>query len=219
MDYVQQPHSKKKNSERNRRTPDAQRASSSFSMNLLLPLPLTSTLSTQSVLSFSLFSPSPTLSPKLLSVFSPPHHRSHPPTPLFPLKPGSDFILPAFSLSYPAVSSSPPTILSAVVLLSPSPPHWASLGDAEGLSLSLSPSSLFACLRLTGSVAEEASCLYISLSLFLSLHPPPHTHTALRCLLSSFFLPPTPSHCSNSLSQFPSSLPFSVSSPCYSSLI
>lgn len=52
---------------------------------------------------------------------------------------------------------------------------------------SLSLSSLPACLRLTGSVAVEASCLYISLSLPVSLTPP-----TLRCSASypcSFFLP------------------------------
>lgn len=160
---------------------------------------------------FSLVSPFPlpslTPSPKLLSAFS--LLGSHP-TPLFPGEACFRLYRPS---SFPSVSASPPTLLSAVVLLSPSPPRWASRGDAEGLSLPLS--SLSACLHLTGSVAVEASCLYISLSLPSCLSPP---RTALHCLLSSLFLPPTPSHCSNSLSLFPSSLLICVSSPCCSHL-
>lgn len=90
-----------------------------------------------------------------------------------------------FSSPSPSVPASPPTILSVVVLLSPSPPHWAGLGDAEGLSLSVFALCLPASHWLSSS--RGFLSLHISLSPFPSLCPP-----ALHCAASyprSFFLP------------------------------
>lgn len=110
--------------------------------------------------------PSSTLPPKLLSAFllSP---LEIPPTPLFLLEPGSDFIalpLSLFLFLCFSFSSHYPIRCRA---LEPSPPHWASLGDAEGLSLRLL--SLPACV----SLAHKQWRLPVSTSLSLFLLPPP----------------------------------------------
>ena len=148
----------------------------------LLPLPLTQTLSAVS----SVSSPFPfplllclqnfyLLFPLLIE------DTTHP-LPFFLLKPVNDFVTLPFSLFVShrfCFSSCYPLRCSPLEPLTPSlgrPRRCRGL-----LSLSLSPSSLSACLRLTGSVAVEASCLYISLSLSLSHSlsfclstPPPH---------------------------------------------
>lgn len=134
-----------------------------------------------------------------------------PPTPFFLQESVSDFIaLPSsrFLSLHLGFSSHYPVCCSA---LEPSPPHWASLWDAEGLSLSPRLLSLPACVLL----AHKQRRLPVSTSLSLSSSPP---NTALRCLPSSLFLPPTPSHCFNSLSLFPSPLPISLFS-LFSALI
>lgn len=151
MDGVQQPHREQERLERKRRTLETHGASSSFSMNLALPLPLKETSIS------SLFPPSSLCTVSKTFICFPPLLIGTPSHPL-PCKSLSQiFIALPFPSPCPSVSASPPTILSVVVLLSPHPLIWAGLEDAEGLSLSLSlllplfPSFLSACLRLTGS--------------------------------------------------------------------
>ena len=91
-------------------------------------------------------------------------------------------------------------------------------------SFSLSLSVFALCLPASHWLSSSGGFLSLHLSLSLSLTlslsvSQPPLHTALRCLLSSLFLPPTPSHCSNSLPLFPTPLPIPASSPCNSALI
>lgn len=129
--------------------------------------------------------PSSTLPPKLLSVFSSPHWRSHP----LPFSCWSLALILSpclFPSSYSSVSASPPTTLSDVELWSPHP----LIGPASEMPR-VSLSVFFLCLPASHWLTSSGGFLSLHLSLSLFLLPPP-TPPTLRCAASyprSFFLP------------------------------
>lgn len=189
MDVVRQPHRKTKKRKRGRTTPG------SFFLFFHGSPP---TLAINSDIYLLVSFPFCRLQNFYL-LLSPPSWRSHPPNPPLLHEPASDLITAFLPSFYPSVSASPPTIRCSA--LEPSPPRWAGLGNAGGFSLSVFSLSL--CLPSSVACSSRG---------FLCLHlcPPQYCAVLPPILALSSSHSRSLSHCSNSLSLFPSP-PFSLS--------